>query len=241
MRIAAWGLTFLLISGCSVIAPKPAEHRHTGRQASVATWQNVPLPGKVQTAYTERTHNGLPIVYAESSASASMLRRQVRIEAGNHGKVSFSWRVSNLIPDADLTDRDASDSPARLILAFDGDHAKLSARNRMLFDLAHLLTGETPPFSTLMYVWDNKMPAEVVIHSGRTDRIRKIVIETGQLNVDTWRYYERDVVADYRKAFGDEPGPLIGVGLMTDSDNTRSAVKAWYGEVRIIAADGRVH
>ncbi|RYF36754.1 MAG: DUF3047 domain-containing protein, partial [Comamonadaceae bacterium] len=28
------------------------------------------------------------------------------------------------------------------------------------------------------------------------------------------------------------PGALVGVAIMTDSDNTRSLAKAWYGPVR---------
>jgi hypothetical protein len=47
-----------------------------------------------------------------------------------------------------------------------------------------------------------------------------------------WRRYERDVRADYEKAFGEAPGPLVGVAIMTDSDNTRSNVRAWYGDIR---------
>ena len=74
------------------------------------------------------------------------------------GSVKFSWQVAQLIAAADLTDRDTDDSPVRLILAFDGDHGRLSLRNRMMFELAQAVTGETPPFATLMYVWDNKAP-----------------------------------------------------------------------------------
>jgi Protein of unknown function (DUF3047) len=241
MRILLWGLVLTVVAGCSVVAPSSLGEQDLSTPSTGASWHNVALPGKVRTAYSEIAQNGRRHVYAESAASASMLRRQLRIEGSNLGKVSFSWRVPELIAQADLTDRDASDSPVRLILAFEGDHGKLSLRNRMLFEFAQALTGETPPYATLMYVWDNKAPTESVIHSGRTDRIRKIVIESGRANVDTWREYERDIAADFRKAFGEEPGPLVAVGLMTDSDNTRSAARAWYGEVRIVAADGRTH
>ena len=54
---------------------------------------------------------------------------------------------------ADLAEADASDSPVRIVLAFDGDHQRLNAGTRMMFELAETLTGEPPPFATLMYVW----------------------------------------------------------------------------------------
>lgn len=231
----------LLTSGCSIQPALPDLANGVGRaEPPRITWHDVHLPGKARTRYTHTSEDGRQVVYAESESSASMLRRKVRVEPSDLGSVKFSWQVKQLIEAADLTDRDADDSPVRLILAFDGDHRRLSLRNRVMFELAHAVTGESPPFATLMYVWDNKAPIESVIHNPRTDRIRKIVLETGPRHVATWREYERDIAADFQKAFGEAPGPLIAVGLMTDSDNTRSAAKAWYGEVRIIANDGRL-
>jgi hypothetical protein len=46
--------------------------------------------------------------------------------------------------------------------------------------------------------------------------------------------YERDIRADFERAFGELPGALVGIALMTDSDNTRSTTKAWYGPVNLV-------
>ena len=35
------------------------------------------------------------------------------------------------------------------------------------------------------------------------------------------------------KAFGEAPGHLVGIAIMTDTDNTRSHAKAWYGDIRL--------
>jgi len=51
--------------------------------------------------------------------------------------------------------------------------------------------------------------------------------------VGTWLSYTRDIRADFEKAFGEAPGALLGMGLMTDTDNTRSTTRAWYGRVQI--------
>jgi hypothetical protein len=42
----------------------------------------------------------------------------------------------------------------------------------------------------------------------------------------------RNVVEDFRKAFGEEPGLMTDVGIMTDTDNTGETVDAWYGDIR---------
>ena len=85
-----------------------------------------------------------------------------------------------------------------------------------------------------MYVWANQAPVEEVVHSSRTDRIRKLVVESGGTNLRRWRRYRRNLVADFRRAFGEAPGPLLGIALMTDADNTGSTAEAWYGAVELI-------
>jgi hypothetical protein len=238
MRISIVLLATVVVAGCAIQStPSPGDAAHLSARAALG-WQDLRLPGKASTRYTFSIEQGRPVVLAESIASASMLRRLVRIDPTSLGSVRFSWQVKQLIDAADLTDRDTDDSPVRLILAFDGDHGRLSLRNRMMFELAHAVTGEAPPYATLMYVWDNKAPTESVIHSGRTDRIRKIVLESGKQNLGDWRHYDRDIAADFRRTFGEDPGALIAVGLMTDSDNTRSKAKAWYGEVHLLSQDG---
>ncbi|WP_298828791.1 DUF3047 domain-containing protein [uncultured Piscinibacter sp.] len=220
----------------SVVAPTPT--LHPGDRGPWAAWQDLRLPGKRSTVYRTQRDGDRIVVHAEADGSASMLRRQVRIDAAQPLRVQFSWRVARLIEQADLGDADASDSPARLVFAFDGDHARLSQRNRMLFELAQALTGESPPYATLMYAWDPRAVAGSVISAPRSDRVRKIVLESGTARVGQWLHYERDLQADFRRAFGEDPGTLIGVALMTDADNTASRSAASYGEVRLIGRDG---
>jgi hypothetical protein len=71
-----------------------------------------------------------------------------------------------------------------------------------------------------------------VITSKRTSRIRKLVMESGPQKLNQWLDYERDVRADFEKAFGEAPGALVSIGIMTDTDNTDSSTTAWYGPVR---------
>jgi hypothetical protein len=162
-----------------------------------------------------------------------MLRKVVSIEPAQLEAVRFSWKVPTLIAGADMALRDKDDSPVRLVLAFDGDRSKLSARDHMLSELARALTGEDMPYATLMYVWCNTREPGSVLMNPRTDRIRKLVLETGPQRLNRWLDYERDIRADYFKVFGEEPGRLVAVGIMTDTDNTKSTAQAWYGPVEL--------
>jgi hypothetical protein len=220
----------LALAGCAHAPPPqplaPAEPRWT------EGWQPFVLPGKAKTVYTKRVVDDRWVLHAKAERSASMYRRILRIEPDQLGTVSFSWKVSLLLDQADVRDSDTEDAAVRVLLAFDGDSARLSQRNRLMFDLMQSLSGEAPPFATLMYVWDRRAEVESLVVNQRSDRVRKIVLESGPQHLGQWRSYVRDIRADYRRAFGEDPGALIGVAVMTDGDNTQARAEAWYGEIR---------
>ena len=216
----------LALAACSTPAPTPP--------GAADAWQVVPLPGKPSTSYALSVKDGRPAVAAVSDKSASMWRRSLRVAAADLGEVSFSWWVPAPVAGAHVGESDKEDAAARVMFAFDGNIGSLPARTRMLFDLAEALTGEQPPYATLMYVWDSKATVGSVITNPRTDRVRKIVVDSGSEQLGRWRDHRRDLAADFRLAFGEEPGALQSMALMTDSDNTRSQARAWYGAIRLL-------
>lgn len=197
-------------------------------------WHQVPLPGKQATRYQATTKDGRGVVHARAERSASMWRRKVEVPPERLGQVQWSWRVDRLNPQASIGDVDAEDAVARVIFAFEGDRSRLSARNRAMFDLAQALTGETLPYATLMYVWETSKPVGSVVVNPRSDRIRKWVVDSGPQHLGTWRVHQRDLVADFERAFGEQPGPLVAIGKMTDADNTQARAEAWYGPIELM-------
>lgn len=229
----------LLMAACSTISQPggaaPEISDALEHASSFEQWQHWHLPGKQATEYVATQDEGREAVAVKAVASASMLRQTLRIEPQDLGRLHFSWKVPALIPQADLGQRETADSPVRLVLAFEGDRSRLSLKDSMLSELARALTGEPMPYATLMYVWCNTRAPDSVIVNPRTDRIRKLVLESGRARLNQWLDYERDIRADFIRAFGEEPGALIGIAIMTDSDNTQTTARAWYGPVRLAA------
>ncbi|WP_239467186.1 DUF3047 domain-containing protein [Rhodoferax koreensis] len=205
-------------------------------QNAGTAWHSRTFPGKKATQYTAARLDGREAIYGESHSSASMLRQRFHIEPLALGQIGFSWKVPQLIPGANMGLRDHDDSPVRVMLAFEGDRGRLSMKDAMLSELARTLTGEEMPYATLMYVWCNHRAPGSVIISPRTDRIRSIVVESGPKRLNQWLDYQRDIQTDFELAFGEKPGALIGVAIMSDSDNTQSEARAWYGAVHIAPA-----
>ena len=42
------------------------------------------------------------------------------------------------------------------------------------------------------------------------------VVESGEQRLDQWVSVRRNVFEDYKRAFGEEPGHIVAVGIMTD-------------------------
>lgn len=227
----------LALAGCAAVAPPPATQSGTVDLVN-AGWQHRPLPGKEATVYRTTLYGGRrEAIEVQARSSASLLRRPVNLAPQDLGSIHFSWKVPALIPSADMARRETEDAVVRVVLTFDGDRTRLSARDHALSELAQLITGEPLPYATLMYVWcPTREPGSVILNP-RTDRIRKLVVESGSARLNQWLDYARDVRADFLQVFGEEPGRLLHVAIMSDGDNTGSEFRAWYGPVLIEGLD----
>jgi len=147
--------------------------------------------------------------------------------------VRWSWKTSGIIRNADNSHGPREDSPLRLFVAFDGDKGSLPLKDQLMYEMARLTTGREMPYATLMYIWGGKRAEGSVVANPHTDRVRMIVVDSGTKHANEWRCHERDLRADYRKAFGTDPGRVVAVGIMTDTDNTRSKAESWYGDIAL--------
>lgn len=251
-------LALSLLAGCA--SPSPADEevdgaaRHAALEAEAAelsgsawahasqlvaadlpgTWVHRRYGNHKPTSYQATVHEGRVAMLAHSDAGNSTLRMRLPANGAlDSTRLSFSWFVPALNERADLRDPDIDDAVVRVIVTFDGDRERLSVRDNMLSELANLVTGEPLPFATLMYVWDHRYPVGSVIPNPHTQRIRKLVIDSGPERLNQWVDHERDIEADYRLVFGETPGHPTAMGVMTDSNNTGERVSAWFGPLTL--------
>lgn len=175
------------------------------------------------------------VVHARAKASASGLIRRVDIDAAATPLLHWRWKVAAPVPDGDVTRRDRDDYAARIYVTFRYSPERLSLLERARFAAARALYGEYPPHAGLNYIWDARSPVGTTVPNPYTDRVRMIVVESGEARVGGWLDYERDIVADYRRAFNEDPPPISGIALMTDTDNTGATAQAWYGDIELRA------
>jgi hypothetical protein len=191
--------------------------------------------GKRPTEYRLVSTPRGTVLEAYADRAATGLYRKIRVSPQRQPLLEWEWRIEGAIPGADLRVASREDSVARLVVSFHGNPDKLDFEDRAKLRLAKVFAGEPLPYAMLIYVWSNQIPVERALPSPQIDRIRMIVVESGSSHVGQWRQYRRNILEDYRRAFGEEPGDIVAVGMLTDSDNTQQVARSYYGDITLRA------
>ena len=216
---------------------------HIGGAAPTAQWEHQVFVKRRPTLYQATEFEGRPAVKALAEGANSTLNLSLTPPPGALAqRFRFSWYVSSLHPSFDLGKKGEDDAVARLILSFEGDRfgGQWSARDHIVSELSGLIAGKPLPYASIMYVWDSRYPVGTVIPNPYTSRIRQIVVESGPQHLNQWVDFERAMDADFRKAFGEAPGPVVGLALLTDSNDSGASVSAYYGPMDLtLSTPGR--
>ena len=196
-------------------------------------------PFKKNTVYRLENYQGKTVLSASSKTSASGLAVKLRPRQAANLLLQWEWKALNPIINADNADSYADDAPLRILVAFDGNKSKLPLKEKMTFEMANLISGQEMPYATLMYIWSGKSPVGTIITNAHTSRIKMIVVDSGWDNLGQWHKHQRDLAADYKKAYGEAPGEVIGIALLTDTDNTKSETRAFYGDIELIRKNSK--
>ena len=168
------------------------------------------------------------VLEGRADGSASGFYQRIRIDPARHPLIEWRWRVLQTPAGLDPRVPARDDSPARVIIAFHGDAARLDIGERFALRLYNALTGDKMPYAIIMYSWASDAPVGTITANDQTGKIQTIVVGGG---VGEWREFRRNVLEDYRLAFGEEPWDIVGVGVMTDASNTHEKARAQYGDI----------
>ncbi len=177
-------------------------------------WEEHSFEGN--TRYELARVDGRPAVRAQSSAAASGLFRNIRVDLEETPFLSWSWRIDNTINSANEQQRNGDDYPARIYV---------------------VRKGGLLPWNTMAvnYVWASNQPAGSSWSNPYTDRARMIALRSGNSESGQWLREKRNVKADFQRLFGEDVRYIDVVALMTDTDNTGENVTAYYGDISFSA------
>lgn len=199
-----------------------------------ADWQLLTFPGiETHTRYRLIRDQDTLVVQAQSQAAAAGLIRYVKFDAQHYAWLSWRWKITHVLKKGDLHRKEGDDYPARLYVAFEFEPQRASWWEKMVHAVAGASAGRELPGTTLSYIWANRAAHGMLADNPYTDRVKMIVLQSGNAQANQWISEKRNIFEDYRQAFGHAPPPATGVAIMTDTDNTGESTTACYGDITL--------
>ena len=222
------------------VAGAPCVPRNLGFDLKEAGWKHQPMSKlKRDTVYSVvQDGNRQGVLRASADRSASLYVAPLKPAGRMPMTLSWEWKTDALVPGADNRDKGREDAPLRVLVAFDGDPATLPEEEQARFRRAKNLSGRAPPYAVVMYIWTDQVPVGSVIPSAHTSQVKMLAVASGPGGLGSWQKVQRNLADDYRRAYGAEPGPVLGVAVMTDTDNTGTKAVGEYAGIRIGCTGG---
>ncbi len=214
--------------------PVPPFSAQTDIGSPDSAWEPLTFPNiDNRTVYSFKKEGDIRVVQAETDNSASGLITRVQLDPTEYPVLSWRWKISNVYESGDARSKEGDDYPARVYVAFAFEPDKASFFERMKRKAASALFGAELPGRSLNYIWANKLAVGEIVPNPYSDATRMIAVNSGNAQAGSWVRVERNILADYREAFGEEPPGIVGIGIMSDSDSTGEAATAWYGDIAL--------
>lgn len=182
--------------------------------SSLVGWDAKSFKGS--TTYRVVQDGGRTAIKAHSKASASGLIRKVNLDPTRFRYLHWSWKVAQTIDQGNEKTKAGDDYAARVYVIFPG---------RFFWQTR-----------AINYIWANHLPKGESIVNAFTHNAMMVAVESGPDKAGQWQSEVRDVLADYRRLFGEEPREIGAIAIMTDTDNTLGEATGWYGDLFISTA-----
>lgn len=131
-----------------------------------------------------------------------------------HPGLSWDWRALQLPENAREDDERLNDSGAALYV---------------IFKMEGLLIRRP---KTIKYVYSSTLPVGTQVSYGK---LKVLVVASALDGIGNWVHIERDVQADYRRLFDDDPPTRpLSIRLWSDSDNTDTPAKADFDNLKFL-------
>ncbi|ARU54675.1 hypothetical protein OLMES_0572 [Oleiphilus messinensis] len=149
--------------------------------------------------------------------------------------LNWQWKVDDIITGSQVGTKAGDDYPARIYIAFHVDPDRISWFDKVKRKAAEALYGDTLPGEAINLIWSSDFQAGSAIANAYTDKTIMVAADQGKAHIQQWRAHSVHIPNLYRQLFQAEPPAILGVAIMTDTDNTNSSAKAWFGPISFSA------
>lgn len=210
----------------------PADFDPDDRHAKIL--RHEPFGRKTEAVYERgEREDGTPIIIAMSNNSISSVTTSLTADPAVFRYLEWEWKIESVLESGDMTRKDGDDFAARVYVTFDYDKSNLGFRDRIKYTAYRAFTSFDIPLRSLNYIWANKAEIGATGANPFSDWVQYVVVQSGNDLAGEWHIEKRNILEDYRMVYGEEPPPISGITIMTDSDNTGESTKAYFGKITL--------
>ena len=201
-----------LVSASDIIVIDRFDPAETGRIPSQWRARNDEETRKAKKIYLVKREGANGYLAAHSKGDAVQIGREVEIDLRRYPFLRWRWRVARLCNGGDERYKKSGDSAAAVYVVFP--------------------TWKMWKPKALKYVWSaSTLPKGYRTESPYSSDTKIIVLENRNASLGTWIQEWVNILRDYEKYWGKNLKPVKLIGVMSDSDNTRSEAVADYDDL----------
>jgi hypothetical protein len=189
---------------------------------------------KILTHYTPVEEGNNVYIRAESDGSAAVIYKIAQFDPREYPYLAWKWKAENILEKGNAHTKKGNDFTVSLGIIFDYEPQRASFAKKVKHSFIKLFYGVYPPDYVILYVWGNGVHEKKgdIISSPYSETVKMFVLENGSSHLYKWRIEERNILEDFKDAFGTYPKQRVGgIGIHTDSDNTSYYYKNKYHAV----------
>jgi hypothetical protein len=175
------------------------------------------------------------ILRVQSVGSASGILKMLEFNLKEFPFLVWRWKVNRTVGMAIETRKDRNDAAARIRVIF-GKTAPKPLKGppevvKFFKSFGIQPGGKEPRGFKIDYIWGNNLSKGDVIDYPGSRNHKMVAVESGNKRAGRWVWEKRNLIEDFQEFFRRSPPPLIGIVVLTDTDQTNEGVIAHYSSI----------
>jgi DUF3047 family protein len=168
--------------------------------------------GSPKYDFTIEMDGGKKVLHLKSNRDGSTISKDIKgkINLKETPFLEWSWKVTVLPKGGNACKKETDDEAAQVYVVW--PRFPEAVRSRIVG-----------------YIWDSTQPVGTMCKSEKTGTVTYIVVRSGPAELGQWFTERRNVVDDFRKAYGDAADDPAAVSLAIDANDTSSTADSFIG------------
>jgi len=198
-------------------------------------WELIPYFGTAKNKLSLSKEGKRTILRVKSIGSASGVLKRLEIDLKKFPVLVWRWKINRAVGMAIETRKVRNDAAARIRVIFGKRQPKPVKGPPEILKFFKSFGiqpgGKEPRGFKIDYIWGNNLLRGDVIDYPGSKNHKMVVVESGNERANQWVWEKRNLIEDFQEFFRSSPPALIGIMVLTDTDQTNEGVIAHYSSI----------